>query len=164
MKIEKDTRGIKRYIAFDIHKEYALAGGQNAQQEWVMAPRRVRMEKLREWAVANLRKGDAVVTLAPHCKCRCRDDHECVGRVRHRGAAGELCGGGACGRGEADRGSAGQDRQERHRTADPPADRGHCAGGLGTARGSARTARDDLVSQSAGKNQHDTCTCVLVQV
>ena len=61
MKFEKDTRGIKRYIAFDIHKEYALAGGQNAQQEWVMAPRRIGMEKLREWAAANLRKGDAAV-------------------------------------------------------------------------------------------------------
>lgn len=61
MKFEKDTRGIKRYIAFDIHKEYALVGGQNAQQEWVMAPRRIGMEKLREWAAANLRKGDAVV-------------------------------------------------------------------------------------------------------
>ncbi len=61
MKFEKDTRGIKRYIAFDIHKEYALVGGQNAQQEWVMAPRRIGMEKLREWAAANLRQGDAVV-------------------------------------------------------------------------------------------------------
>jgi transposase len=61
MKFEKDTRGIKRYIGFDIHKEYALVGGQNAQQEWVMAPRRIGMEKLREWAKANLRKGDAVV-------------------------------------------------------------------------------------------------------
>ena len=61
MKFEKDTSGIKRYIGFDIHKEYALVGGQNAQQEWVMAPRRVGMEKLREWATANLRKGDAVV-------------------------------------------------------------------------------------------------------
>jgi transposase len=61
MKFEKDTRGIKRYIGFDIHKEYALVGGQNAQQEWVMAPRRIGMEKLREWAAANLRKGDAVV-------------------------------------------------------------------------------------------------------
>ena len=36
-------------------------GGQNAQQEWVMAPRRIGMEKLREWAKANLRKGDAAV-------------------------------------------------------------------------------------------------------
>jgi len=61
MKFEKDASGIKRYVAFDIHKEYALVGGQNAQQEWVMAPRRIGMEKLREWAAANLRKGDAVV-------------------------------------------------------------------------------------------------------
>ena len=61
MKFEKDTSGIKRYIGFDIHKEYALVGGQNAQQEWVMAPRRIGMENLREWAAANLRKGDAAV-------------------------------------------------------------------------------------------------------
>jgi transposase len=61
MKFEKDTRAIKRYIAFDIHKEYALVGGQNAQQEWMLAPRRIGMEKLREWAAANLRTGDAVV-------------------------------------------------------------------------------------------------------
>jgi len=61
MKFEKDTSGIKRYIGFDIHKEYALVGGQNAQQEWVLAPRRIGMEKLREWAAANLRKGDAAI-------------------------------------------------------------------------------------------------------
>ena len=61
MKFEKDTSGIKRYIAFDIHKEYALVGGQNARQEWMMAPQRIGMEKLREWADANLRKGDAAV-------------------------------------------------------------------------------------------------------
>ena len=61
MKFEKDTSGIKRYIGFDIHKEYALVGGQNAQQEWVLAPRRIRMEKLREWAAANLHKGDAAI-------------------------------------------------------------------------------------------------------
>lgn len=61
MKFEKDTSGIERYIAFDIHKEYVLAGGQNARQEWVMQPRRVGIEKLREWAAANLRKGDAMI-------------------------------------------------------------------------------------------------------
>ena len=61
MKFEKDTSGIKRYIAFDIHKEYALVGGQNARQEWVMQPRRVGLEKFREWAEANLQAGDAVV-------------------------------------------------------------------------------------------------------
>ncbi len=61
MEFEKDTSGIKRYIGFDIHKEYALVGGQNARQEWVMASRRIGMEKLGEWAAANLRKGDAAV-------------------------------------------------------------------------------------------------------
>ena len=61
MKFEKDTSGIQRYVAFDIHKEYALVGGQNVRQEWVMAPRRIGIEKFREWAAANLRAGDAVV-------------------------------------------------------------------------------------------------------
>jgi transposase len=61
MKFEKDTSGIERYIGFDIHKEYALVGGQNARQEWVMQPRRVGLEKFREWARANLRAGDAAI-------------------------------------------------------------------------------------------------------
>jgi transposase len=61
MKFPKDTSGIQRYIAFDIHKEYVLAGGQNAAQGWVMQPRRVGIEKFREWAQTNLRPGDAVI-------------------------------------------------------------------------------------------------------
>ena len=61
MKFEKDTSGVERYVAFDIHKEYGLVGGQNAQQKWVMPPRRVGLEKFREWAQANLRPGDAVI-------------------------------------------------------------------------------------------------------
>lgn len=61
MKFAKDTSGITRYIAFDIHKEYALVGGQNARQEWVLQPRRVGMERFREWAAANLRAGAAAV-------------------------------------------------------------------------------------------------------
>jgi transposase len=50
-----------RYIALDIHKEYVLAGGQNAAQAWVMQPRRISMASFQEWAIANLRAGDAVV-------------------------------------------------------------------------------------------------------
>ncbi len=50
-----------RYIGLDIHKEYVLAGGQNVAQEWVMQPRRISMERFQEWAIANLREGDAVV-------------------------------------------------------------------------------------------------------
>ncbi len=61
MKFEKDTSGIKRYIGFDIHKEYALVGGQNVRQEWVMQPRRVGLEKFCEWAQANLQPGDAAI-------------------------------------------------------------------------------------------------------
>jgi transposase len=61
MKGTEDTSQIERYIALDIHKEYVLAGGQNAKQEWVMPPRQIRMAKFREWASANLREGDAVV-------------------------------------------------------------------------------------------------------
>lgn len=33
MKGTEDTSQIERYIALDIHKEYVLAGGQNAKQE-----------------------------------------------------------------------------------------------------------------------------------
>ena len=61
MKFAKDTRGIERYIAIDIHKEYALVGGQNARQDWVMQPRRIGIERFGEWAEVNLRTGDAVV-------------------------------------------------------------------------------------------------------
>jgi len=38
MKGTEDTRKIDRYIALDIHKEYVLAGGQTAGQEWVLPP------------------------------------------------------------------------------------------------------------------------------
>ncbi len=61
MKGTEDTRKIDRYLALDIHKEYVLAGGQTAGQEWVLPPRRISMTKFREWATANLHEGDAVV-------------------------------------------------------------------------------------------------------
>jgi transposase len=61
MKGTEDTREIERYMALDIHKEYVLAGGQNAKQEWVLPPRRIGMAKFGGWAAANLRTGDAVV-------------------------------------------------------------------------------------------------------
>src|SRR3990172_7887126 len=61
MKGTEDTSKIDRYIALDIHKEYVLAGGQTAGQEWVLPPRRISMTKFREWATANLHEGDAVV-------------------------------------------------------------------------------------------------------
>jgi len=55
----RETQG--RYIALDIHKEYVLVGGQNVAQAWVIQPRRISMEGFQEWAIANLRAGDAVV-------------------------------------------------------------------------------------------------------
>lgn len=61
MKGTENTRQEARYIALDIHKEYVLAGGQNAKQEWVMPPRRISIGKFGEWATANLQFGDAVV-------------------------------------------------------------------------------------------------------
>ena len=61
MEVSQKSRGIERYIALDIHKEYVLAGGMNASQDWVMPPRRVEMGKFREWSAANLCAGDAVV-------------------------------------------------------------------------------------------------------
>lgn len=61
MKGTEDTRQIDRYIALDIHKEYVLAGGMNAEQVWVLPPRRISMEKFREWAATNLHEGDTVV-------------------------------------------------------------------------------------------------------
>ena len=33
----------------------------SAAQEWILQPRKIEMGKVREWAAANLRAGDAVV-------------------------------------------------------------------------------------------------------
>jgi transposase len=56
---EKET--IQRYLAIDIHKHYVIIGGQNAQQEWTLRPRRVQMYRFRDWAEKNLHPTDAVV-------------------------------------------------------------------------------------------------------
>jgi len=61
MKISSNATPIERYVGLDIHKEYVMAGGMNAAQEWVLRPRRVEMERFRAWVVTNLRMGDAVV-------------------------------------------------------------------------------------------------------
>jgi transposase len=61
MKKGQNTRGYARYIACDIHREYILVGGQNEDQAWVLAPRRVSLEKFAEWAAKNLRPGDIVI-------------------------------------------------------------------------------------------------------
>lgn len=61
MKQTQYTRGYKRYLAFDIHREYILVGGQDEDQAWTLAPRRVSIEKFPEWAQKNLHEGDIVV-------------------------------------------------------------------------------------------------------
>lgn len=61
MKKGQDTRGYERYLALDIHREYLLVGAQNAEQNWVLTPRRVSIEKFPEWAKKNIRLGDIVV-------------------------------------------------------------------------------------------------------
>jgi transposase len=61
MKIYPITRPIQRYLALDIHKEYVLAGGMSARQEWTLPPRRIEISKFGEWAKRNLCESDAVV-------------------------------------------------------------------------------------------------------
>ncbi len=41
MEAAEKSRDMERYIALDIHKEYVLAGGMNAAQEWTLPPRRI---------------------------------------------------------------------------------------------------------------------------
>jgi len=48
-------------MALDIHREYILVGAQNAEQDWVLTPRRVSTGKFSEWAKKNIRAGDIVV-------------------------------------------------------------------------------------------------------
>jgi hypothetical protein len=48
-------------MALDIHREYILVGAQNEEQEWVLTPRRVSIEKFGEWAQKDICTGDIVV-------------------------------------------------------------------------------------------------------
>ncbi len=58
------TIPIERYLAIDIHKHYVMVGGQNRPREWTLRPRRVPMDRFREWAAKNFKAGDAVVVEA----------------------------------------------------------------------------------------------------
>jgi len=60
MKRERKTREV-RYLGLDVHKQYITVGGMNAQQEIVLRPRNVEMERFKTWAESNLRKTDEVV-------------------------------------------------------------------------------------------------------
>ena len=61
MKSDPKSIPIVRFIAIDLHKYYVTVGGQNAQQDWTLRPRDVRMSRFRDWAHKNLKPGDAVV-------------------------------------------------------------------------------------------------------
>ncbi|MBL7164212.1 MAG: transposase [Anaerolineales bacterium] len=61
MKSNPKSIPIEPFIAIDIHKSYIMVGGKNAQQEWTLRPRNVRMSRFRDWAVKNLKPGDSVV-------------------------------------------------------------------------------------------------------
>jgi transposase len=52
---------IARYLAIDLHKAYVVIGGVNAQQEPVLSPRRMDLERFSEWLPKNIQKTDAVV-------------------------------------------------------------------------------------------------------
>src|SRR5215212_8191413 len=50
-----------RYIAIDIHKHYLMIGGIDAHKRIVLQPRKVELQRWRDWAEANLHPTDAVV-------------------------------------------------------------------------------------------------------
>jgi transposase len=52
---------VQRFIAFDLHKSYAMVGGVGADREVVLQPRRVAMARLDGWVAKGLRASDAVV-------------------------------------------------------------------------------------------------------
>lgn len=60
MKSASDTSP-SRFVAFDLHKHYVVVAAVNREQEVVLQPRRLAMNKLAAWASANLRFTDRVV-------------------------------------------------------------------------------------------------------
>ena len=62
MKRERNTRETEvRYIGLDVYKHYITVGGMNAEQEIILRPRDVAMERFKIWVESNLRKSDEVV-------------------------------------------------------------------------------------------------------
>ena len=61
MNATPETIPIEQYIGIDSHKHYVMVGGMNAHREWSLRPRKVQMVRFRDWAVENLKAGDAVV-------------------------------------------------------------------------------------------------------
>ena len=61
MKQTSCASDMRRFIGLDVHKHYITIGGTNAQQELVLRPRNVEIERFRDWAAQNLRLNDKVV-------------------------------------------------------------------------------------------------------
>lgn len=60
MKREREAREV-RYIGLDVHKHYITVAGMNREQEIVMRPRNVDIDRFKCWAAENLRNMDEVV-------------------------------------------------------------------------------------------------------
>jgi transposase len=58
---EPSLQGTKRFIAIDIHKHYLMIGAIDAEQQIVMVPRKVELQRWLAWAQANLLPSDEVV-------------------------------------------------------------------------------------------------------
>jgi len=52
---------IKRNVALDVHKKSIMVSAVNGQQEVVLSPRKVGMQKFKSWSKAHLKATDAVV-------------------------------------------------------------------------------------------------------
>jgi transposase len=61
MKQGEKSRFCGRYIGLDVHKHYITVGGMNAEQEIVLRPHNVEMERFPQWAEQILRETDEVV-------------------------------------------------------------------------------------------------------
>jgi transposase len=61
MKRTAKARGEKRFIGLDVHKRYVTVGGMNAEQDVVLRPRDVMIDRFHSWAEKNLRSTDEIV-------------------------------------------------------------------------------------------------------
>jgi len=50
-----------RFLAVDLHKDYAVFGGVNPQLDTVLSPRRIELPAWQKWAAANLKPTDLLV-------------------------------------------------------------------------------------------------------
>lgn len=60
-RVEDTSLGEKRFIGLDVHKQYITVGGMNKEQEIVLRPRNVEMQRFNRWAKENLKDTDEVV-------------------------------------------------------------------------------------------------------